>query len=149
MRRATMLGRRRLVLAVRCCRSTPTTRWGRWSRIAPESGRSPKRGPGSAQRHAHCDRRDNGDPCTFNIWFHFYFFVLFWVLGAIPVAIQDVGIGRRFGWPHSARSGKLRFRLAFHSNLFAVGTSSCLSGRSRGGNGVKKSAVEHWFAKES
>ena len=51
------------------------------------------RGAGATHHHTHCDRRDNGDPCTFNIWFHFYFFVLFWVLGAIPVAIQDVGIG--------------------------------------------------------
>jgi hypothetical protein len=51
------------------------------------------RGVGATHHHTHCDRRDNGDPCTFNIWFHFYFFVLFWVLGAIPVAIQDIGIG--------------------------------------------------------
>ena len=34
-------------------------------------------------------------------------------------------------------------------NSFAVGTSSWLSGRGRGRNGAKKSAVEHWFAKES
>jgi hypothetical protein len=32
--------------------------------------------------------------------------------------------------------------------LLAVGTS-WLSGRGRGRNGVKKSAVVHWFAKES
>ena len=51
------------------------------------------RGGGMTDGHTHCDRRDNGGPDTFAIWFHFYFFVLFWVLGAIPVAIQDVGIG--------------------------------------------------------
>ena len=35
------------------------------------------RGAGATHYHTYCDSRDNGDPCTFNIWFHLFFSVLF------------------------------------------------------------------------
>jgi len=73
------------------------------------------------------------------------------VLGeAIPMASQDVCI-RWFGRSLLRSPGEI-FRFGIDVsilNLFAVGTSCWLSGRGRGRNGVKKNAVEHWFAKES
>ena len=82
--------------------------------------------------------------------FIFIFLSCFGSWGPFPWRSKTLVLVVDSGGRDSGRSGKLRFGIDVSIlNLLAVGTSSWLSGRSRGGNGVKKSAVEHWFAKES